>query len=214
MSSLRLQPTKFGNQNLILQKLTHEAIAIHSVRAFYLPRAFVALDNILGEDRLSKFEHAYPVDIYLESVDGFEGQGEFASKFGLQIQNSAKIQISKQEWSSSVSKFGQTILPDRPAEGDLIHIPMTGGLFEITYVFHQTPFYQLNQYYAWKLSIELFRYASEKIQTGNSEVDVFESLHSFDTSVNNISDVISDNVDMVDKADDLVFDRDNPFGSI
>jgi hypothetical protein len=183
----------------------------------YIPRAFVALDEMLGEDRLSKFEHAYPVDVYFESVDGFEGQGEFASKFGLQISNSAKLQISKQEWATKVGQYGTSILPDRPSEGDLVYIPMTKGLFEITYVFHQSPFYQLGQYYAYKLSIELYRYSSEKLDTGIEAIDSFENAHSLDITVNTNTDILErggNNNEFTTRADDLVFSTQNPFGEI
>lgn len=202
---------------MILEKLNAEAIQIHSIHALYIPRAFVALDDILGEDRLSKFEHAYPVDIYFESVDGFEGQGEFASKFGLQIQNSAKLQISKQEWTTKVAQYGNSILPNRPTEGDLVYIPMTKGLFEISYVFHQSPFYQLGQYYSYKLTIELFRYSSEKLDTGIESVDMFEETHSADVAINPDMDNLvrgSNNNKFTTRADDLVWSSDNPFGSI
>lgn len=217
MSSLRLQPGIYGNQNLILDKLNHEAVQIHSIKAFYIPRKFVALDEILGEDRLSKFENAYPIDLYWESVNGYEGQGEFASKFGLMIQNSARVVLSKQGWAQNVAQYGTSVLPNRPTEGDLIHVPMTKGLFEVMFVDHQTPFYQLGQYYTYKLTIELFRYSSEKLDTGIEEIDAFEETHSTDITVRPALDDLvrgADNTKFVDRAKDLVWNSNNPFGEI
>jgi hypothetical protein len=217
MTSLRLQPGGYGNQNLILDKLHHEAIQIHSVRASYIPRTLVAEDTVLGEDRLSEFNKAYPIDLYIQSVDGFEGPNSFASKFGLQIQSSATVLISRRGWDQMVGQHGTTVLPNRPSEGDLIHIPMTKGLFEIMFVDHQTPFYQLGQYYSYKMTIELFRYSSEQIETGVPEIDAFEATHSTDVDVNSELAAFlrgADNAEFKDRKDDFVLDVNNPFGDI
>jgi hypothetical protein len=217
MTSLRIHPGAYGNQNLILEKLHHEAIEIHSVRASYIPRTLVSEDTILGEDRLSEFKHAYPIDLYVQNVDGFEGQNSFASKFGLQIQSAATVLVSKRGWDAAVGKYGTTILPNRPSEGDLIHIPMTKGLFEIMFVDHQTPFYQLGQYYSYKMTIELFRYSSEKIDTNITEIDAFEDNHSADVQIRTDLDtakIPAANTKFNTRADSLVFSTNNPFGEI
>ncbi len=217
MTSLRVQPRTYGNENLLLEKLHHEAIEIHSIAANYIPRKFVAEDTVLGEDRLSEFKNAYPIDVYVQNVDGMEGQGSFASKFGLMIQSSATLVISKRGWAQAVGQYGQTILPNRPAEGDLIHVPMTKGLFEIMYVDHQSPFYQLGQYYSYKLTVELFRYSSEKIDTGVSEIDTFGTTHTTDIAIKPALEELlrgADNTKFTDRASDLVLDTNNPFGDI
>jgi hypothetical protein len=216
MTSLRILPGQYGNQNLILQKLQTEAIAIHSTPGMlYIPRALVAEDSILGEDRLSKFEHAYPVDIYIENVTGFEGQNSFASKFGLQIDSGAIFQISRTAWAQQVQRYGTSILPNRPSEGDLVYSSTTKGLFEITFVDHLSPFYQLNQYYTYKLHVELFRYSSEKIATGVPEVDAFTSKLSQDITVRTDPDTASkaaDNTKFKDRASTFIKTVHNPFG--
>lgn len=217
MTSLRVQPQTYGNQNLILEKLHHEAIQIHSIRASYIPRKLIAEDSVLGEDRLSQFNDAYPIDLYLQNVDGFEGQNSFASKFGLMIQSGATVLISKKGWGQTVGQFGKTILPNRPTEGDLIYIPMTKGLFEIMFVNHQTPFYQLGQYYSYQMTIELFRYSSEKIDTGIAEIDVFEIAHTTDTTLRPDLDTLlreADNKKFTERTTDLILDTNNPFGDI
>lgn len=217
MTSLRVQPQTYGNQNLILEKLHHEAIQIHSIRASYIPRKLIAEDTVLGEDRLSQFNDAYPIDLYLQNVDGFEGQNSFASKFGLMIQSGATVLISKRGWGQAVAQYGKTILPNRPSEGDLIYIPMTKGLFEIMFVNHQTPFYQLGQYYSYQMTIELFRYSSERIDTGITEIDAVELAHTADTTLRTDLDTLlrgADNQKFTDRTADLILDQNNPFGDI
>lgn len=140
-------------------------------------------DEILGEDRLSQFKEAYGIEMYLESHDGFEGQGAFIQKFGLMMEQSATLTVARRRWEQLVGQHGKTILPNRPCEGDLLFFPLTGGLFEIKFVKHQDPFYQLGRLYVYKLQVELFQYSSEKIDTGIKEIDVFETLKSFDEEV-------------------------------
>jgi hypothetical protein len=217
MTSLRVNPVGYGNQNLILEKLHDEAIQIHSVPARYIPRTLIAEDLVLGEDRLSEFKEAYPIDIYIENADGFTGQGSFASKFGLQIDSGGVFVISKRGWAAAVARFGETILPNRPGEGDLIYLPMNKGLFEINYVDHQAPFYQLGQYYSYKCNVELFRYSSEKIDTGVDCVDDFNTLNTQDVAVRPNPDTtkrVADNTKFKNRASTLVLDKNNPFGDI
>ena len=113
---------------------------------------------------------------------------------------------------------GTTYLPNRPNEGDLIYYPLTKGLFEIKFVKHQEPFYQLGKLYTYKLDIELFQYSSEKINTGIPEVDVFEDLKTFDVTQNTVEEAtgFADNQAFKDKAtsENAVFDENNPFGEV
>jgi hypothetical protein len=184
----------------------------------YMPRKLVALDKLTGEDRLSQFKTAYPIPMYMENSDGgFEGQQAFASKFGLQMEQSATLTVARREWNKLCGRYKDGQLPNRPAEGDLIYFPMTGGLFEINFVQHQTPFYQAGQLYVYQLNIELFRYASEVIDTGVADVDVFESLKSADVTVNANVDVAADfgdNTKFKAKKPDHFFNPGNPFGDL
>lgn len=168
------------NEQYLLEDLIIESISIFGQEMYYIPRTLVARDDILGEDRLSKFKDAYAIDMYLESVDGFEGQGAFIQKFGLMMEQSATLTVARRTWERFVGKHTDIVLPNRPAEGDLLYFPLTGGLFEIKFVDHQDPFYQLKKLYVYRLQVELFQYASERIETGNKEIDVFETLKTFD----------------------------------
>lgn len=171
------------NEQYLMEDLIIEAISIWGSDFYYIPRTLVAKDEILGEDRLSKFKTAYPIEMYLETVDGFEGQGAFIQKFGLMMEQSATLTVARRRWDQLVGQYGQTQLPNRPCEGDLLYFPLTNGLFEIKFVQHQDPFYQLGKLQVYKLSVELFQYSSENIDTGLREIDVFEDLKTFDTDL-------------------------------
>jgi hypothetical protein len=120
--------------------------------------------------------------MYFENVDSFGGQGAFIQKFGLMIEQSATLVVARRRWEQLVGRYGQTQIPSRPNEGDLIYFPLTGSLFELKFVQHQDPFYQLGKLYVYKLQVELFQYSSERIDTGIAEIDTFESLKTFSTN--------------------------------
>lgn len=203
------------NEQYILEDLIIESIKTYGQTFYYMPRTMVAKDEILGEDRMSKFKDAYPIDMYLESVDGFEGQGAFINKFGLMLEQSATLTLARRTWEKVVGRHTDIQLPNRPCEGDLLWFPLTNALFEIKFVQHQDPFYQLRKLYVYKLQVELFQYASEKIETGNKDIDVFETLKTFDVDKQDDVDVpqsYGDNNKFKDEAESIVFDTSNPFG--
>lgn len=170
------------NEQYLIEDIIIESLKIYGQEMFYIPRTLVSKDNILGEDRLSEFKQLYPIEMYFENVDSFDGQGAFIQKFGLMMEQSATLVVARRRWEQMVGRFGQTTIPTRPNEGDLIYFPLTKGLFEIKFVKHQDPFYQLGKLYVYKLQVELFQYASERIDTGVAEVDVFESVKTFSTN--------------------------------
>lgn len=205
------------NEQYLLEDLIIESISIWGQEFYYIPRSLVAKDGILGEDRLSKFEDAYPIDMYLETVDGFEGQGAFIQKFGLMMEQSATLTVARRTWERLVGKHNGSILPNRPCEGDLLYFPLTKGLFEIKFVEHQDPFYQLKKLYVYRLQVELFQYASERMETGIEEIDVFETLKTYDTDKQADVDVVQsygDNNKFKIEAEDIIFDSSNPFGEV
>lgn len=211
-------PNGRTNSNLVLESVTAEVIEMYGIDCIYVPRTLVNEDMVLGEDRLSKFQNAYPMIGYFENIERFGGQGAWASKFGLQQEQSAQFRISKRGWSKAVAQFGTTILPNRPTEGDLIYVPLNNGLFEIMFVDHQTPFYQLGNYYSYSLTIELFRYSSERMDTGIAEIDAFEAKLSTDTALNKpIEDQAQhkpNNQEFIDRAKLFTINSRNPFGDL
>lgn len=158
----------------LMEDLFVEAIKIYGVDCYYLP-----IDNpeqrdlIYGEDPLKKFESAYPLEMYVVNVDGYGGEREFFSKFGLEIKNTMTVIVSKRSYNRWV--------PDnRPKEGDLIYVPFLsqrGEMYEIRYVDYSDNFYVLgNRYpYFYKLELEKFKYSQEKIETGVEIIDVLSS---------------------------------------
>lgn len=200
------------NEQYLLEDLIVESIGIYGQDFYYIPRTLIAKDEILGEDRLSQFKTAYPVEMYLENVDGFEGQGAFIQKFGLMMEQSATLTVARRRWEQLVGRYGQTQLPNRPCEGDLLYFPLTGGMFEIKFVQHQDPFYQLGKLYVYKLNVELFQYSSEKIDTGIDEIDAFEDLKTFDVEKQDDvqkPDSYGDNTNFADEAQSIVVTRSN-----
>ena len=171
------------NEQYLIEDLIIESLKIYGQEMRYIPRKLVAKDDILGEDRLSKFEQQFPIEMYFENVDSLEGQGAFIQKFGLMMEQSATLVVSKRRWEQMVGRHGATQVPGRPNEGDLIYFPLAKKLFEIKFVQHEDPFYQLGKLYVYKLQVELFQYASEAIDTGDREIDNFETLKTFNTNI-------------------------------
>lgn len=169
------------NEQYLVEDIIIESLQIFGQDFFYIPRTLVSKDEILGEDRLSEFKQSFPIEMYFENVDSFDGQGAFIQKFGLMMEQSATLVVARRRWEQLVGRYGATTIPTRPCEGDLLYFPLTKGLFEIKFVKHQDPFYQLGKLYVYKLQVELFQYSSERINTGIEEVDAFESLKTFNT---------------------------------
>ena len=176
-----------GEQYLI-EDLIIESLKIYGQEMMYIPRTLISKDEILGEDRLSQFNSSFPIEMYFENVDSFAGQGAFIQKFGLMMEQSATLVVAHRRWEQLVGRYGVTQIPTRPNEGDLLYFPLTKGLFEIKFVQHQDPFYQLGKLYVYKLQVELFQYASEAIDTGVAEIDVFETLKTFNTNTTRSQD--------------------------
>lgn len=149
-----------------------EAIHLQGNRVFYLPRKYQKYDPILGEDVLSKFEVALPVDMLVESYQGYEGDREVMTKFGLQIKDQVRATIARIHFEYAVGRYAKSLIPGRPNEGDLIYIPEFTQLFEIKFIENQEPyFYTLGRLPAYNLLLEAFQYASEEINTGIESID-------------------------------------------
>ena len=146
-----------------------------------MPRTLVNQDKIFDEDELSRFTQAYPMEMYLDNVNGYEGQGDIFTRFGLEVRDQATFVLAKRRWEDLVLTSGGTFTQTtRPSEGDLLYMPKTKSIFEIKYVDFQNPFYQLNQIYVFRLVCELFEYSSEDLDTGITEIDAIETKYSQD----------------------------------
>lgn len=160
------------NEQRLVEDLIIEAIQIKGHDIYYMPRTTVTPDHILGEDIMSKFTQVYPIEMYLNNVQGWEGDGELMSKFGIQVTDQATFVVSKRRWEDAVASQATSLqLPLRPAEGDLLYFAKTKAFFEIKYVNHLDPFFQIGKFYVYSLQCELYQYSSETIDTGNAEID-------------------------------------------
>ena len=166
---------RVSEQNLY-EDLVIECLKIYGFELYYLPRKAFNEDRILGEDPLNNYEHAYPIEMYLESNTGFEGQGEFLSKFGVQTVESANFVVSRKRWLEVAGSTGNTVLALRPAEGDLLYFPLTKSYFEIRKVEGDKPFYQVGKLYVYKMTCELMQFSSEVINTGIPEIDTYQDI--------------------------------------
>ena len=161
-----------GSEQRLIEDLTVEAIKMHGEDMVYIPRTLMNEDKLFGEDTQSKFDDGYSLEMYIESADGFEGDGDFVSKFGLEIRDSVSLVFAKKRFEQVVTVNEASI--SKPREGDLIYFPLSKGLFEIKFVEHENPFYQLGKLHTYKVSCELFVYSHEEIDTGYSDIDALE----------------------------------------
>jgi hypothetical protein len=166
------------NEQRLQENLIIEALSIYGHETYYLPRNIVNRDTILNETIQSKFGDAFKVEMYVSNVDGFEGDGQFISKFGLEIRDQVKLVVARKRWEELVGRFKVT-QSVRPAEGDLIYFPLVNGLFEIKYAVGDSPFYQLQNLPTYELTCELFEYGNEQIDTGVLEIDDVERNEAF-----------------------------------
>jgi len=163
-----------GEQSLV-QSLINEQLKMYGVDVHYMPRKYLTEKSILKEVVQSKFDDAYPLEAYIDNFDGYGDNPTMLSKFGIQATNEVTLIISRERFETYISplmKNEENIkLSTRPKEGDLIYFPLGDRLFEIKYVEHEKPFYQLKENYVYELRCELFRYEDEVIDTGVDEID-------------------------------------------
>lgn len=159
-----------------------ECIRFYGFDILYLPHTQVDVDRIFLEDTLKKYENAIPLEAYLERVDGYGGDGELMQKFGIEIRDTATFVVARSRWESVIGQGRGSVLqlPNRPAEGDILYMPLTKSYFEIKRVESHDPFYQLGKLYVYKLQCELIQYSSEMFDTGHTEVDKIEIDFSLD----------------------------------
>ena len=162
--------TSHAEQELI-NELTSEVIKIHGMDVFYIPRTIVKEDLLLDEDVLSRFSTAYEIEMYLKSTEGFGGEGDLVSKFGLDVRDEVIFTVHKDRFELATTK-------PKPLEGDLIFLPMSKGLFEIKFVEHEQPFYQAGKNYSFDITCELFQYSEEQLETGITAIDDIEKEQS------------------------------------
>ena len=168
------------NEQHLYEDLAIEAIQIYGHDVFYIPRTLVNKDELFGEDALSRFDDAYGIEMWMETQEGYEGEKELISRFGLEIRDETTFVVSRRRWDNTVSSDANLIVNTRPDEGDLIYMPTVKKLFEISFVDHDDPFYQIDNLPVYKLYCRTFEYSSEVLDTGIYAIDDIETKRSTD----------------------------------
>ena len=210
----------YGREQDLVEDLTIEAIKIYGHNIKYMPRTKVNVDNLFGEDTLSKFDEGIDIEMYIKNVEGFEGEGDLLSRFGLEIRDQITFTVARKRFDQAITspklitEVGYNLIHEsgdnkapsrqfltgskdteafvlegddylntisRPQEGDLIYFPMVGKIFEIKFVEHEQIFYQTGRLQTYDVRCELFEYSSERISTGNTEIDIIETTYSLNT---------------------------------
>ena len=173
---------RYSEQELY-EDLIIESLKIYGQDVYYLPREIVNKDLIFQDDNVSRFDDAYKLEMYIENTEGFDGEGDLFTKFGVEIRDAATFIVSRRRFLSTVAKyeqkqeFGGNFY--RPREGDLISLPLSNSIFEITKVEDESPFYQLKDLPVFKIRAELFEYNDEDFDTGVQAIDGVEAAHGF-----------------------------------
>jgi len=214
------------NSQSLVEDIVIETIKYAGIDCYYIPRTISdSFDEVLGEDELSEFNQKFPIEMFVETIDGFEGDGDFISKFGLEIRDTITLNVSKKRFLEECTKNDILDSDDnlyvRPLEGDLVYFPFNKGLFEIKFVEHEQPFYQLGKNYIFTLKTELFTSSHENIidplgednpVDGNEDYIVFDDNET--SYANNTGDTTNSDNWFENINDDINNEFTNPTGDI
>ena len=159
----------------LYEDLVIESLKIYGQDVYYLPRTLVNEDTLLGGDPTSQFASANKIEMYIENIEGFDGEGDLFTRFGVEIRDEVTLVVAKRRFETQVKRMNNTgISLDRPAEGDLVFIPLTKKMFEIQHVEHEQPFYQIENLPVFKLRCTLFEYTGEDLDTSIDDIQSIE----------------------------------------
>ena len=179
---------KVKSEQNLYEDIIIESMKIYGQDVYYLPRTIVNENTILGEDVASSFTSSYKIEMYLENTEGFEGEGDLFTKFGVEIRDEATFIVARKRWSQTVASSSNAITVLRPKEGDLIWLTLSNKLFEIMHVEHESPFYQLSNLPTYKMRCQLFEYSGEDLDTGIADVNSIQSDFGYRVSLTMDSD--------------------------
>ena len=178
MATNRYFKQKVRSEQNLFEDLVIESLQMFGQDVYYLPREIVNKDKIFLDDVPSRFSDAYKVEMYIENTEGFEGEGDLFTKFGIELRDQATLIVSRRSWVQLVGKRLE-VANFRPREGDLIYLPMSESMFEVRRVETETPFYQLKDLPTFRLQCELFEYSDEDFDTGVDTIQDVETENSF-----------------------------------
>lgn len=200
--------TNSMEQNLI-EDLVIESIKIYGHDVYYCPRKAGNLDEIYGEDPLTEYTTAFPIDMYIRSYDSYEGDGQFLSKFNLEIRDQVTFTVAVRTFLNEVAQYAYVSALTRPLEGDLIYLPMADRLFQIKYVNKIPVFYQMGNIQMYDVVAEMFEYSGEVLNTGIDAIDNIEKTY----TLNTLSDKVNANTFNLDTQSQDVFADNSEFQS-
>ena len=165
-----------ASEQRLVQDLINEQLKIYGVDVFYMPRKFVGTDDLMKENIVARFDDSFAIEAYIQNYEGFQGSGDLMTKFGVKTTDELTLVISKERYEDFIGTFytdgaDETVLTSRPKEGDLIYFPLSDSLFEIKFVEHENPFYQLGKLYMYQLTCELYEYEDAIIDTSIAQID-------------------------------------------
>lgn len=169
---------RMTGESLLMESVIDESIQIMGHNIYYIPRESVDnADLIFGESTKVRFEHAYLIEAYIANVEGFEGDNDFFSKFGLEIRDTTNLVVSRRGFS----RVMPTTLRRRPQEGDILWVPLMHRMFEIKFIEEELAFFSLGKRnpYIYEMRCEQFRYSEEDFATGVEEIDEVENDSAF-----------------------------------
>lgn len=205
-----------SQEQTLIEDLVVEAIKMHGIDVYYLPRNVLNKDEVILDDKLSTFNKAILIEMYIKNVEGFEGEGDLLGKFGLEIRDRMTMTMSRRSFFEEVEL--QTTLT-RPREGDLVYFPLNRKFFEIRFVEHEAVFYQMGSLQAYDLVLELFDYNHETFATGITAIDNRFTDLTHDASANGFvgveeTDTQADNETIQAEANVFIdFSNTNPFST-
>ena len=166
-----------ANEQNLIDNIIKESIKVYGHDVNYIVRTSEQKDSIFNEDDETSYSTQYPVEMYIKNVDGFEGEGDFVGRFGLEIRDQITFSVAKSTFAELQSNLA------RPREGDLIYFPLTKKIFEIQFVEHEAVFYQSGGLQTYDLQCELYEYSDEDFDTGITEIDQVETVYAFKTQI-------------------------------
>lgn len=184
---------KVRSEQNLYEDIVIESLQMFGQDVYYLPREEVGRDHILGDEIPARFGSSYKLEMYIENTEGFDGEGDLFSKFGIEIRDEASFIVARRRWKTTVGRI-ETDLGDRPREGDLIYLELSKSLFKINHVEHEQPFYQLSNLPVYRLRCSLFEYNDEDLDTGVEDIDDIEynSAYSYVMTLDQTSTLISE----------------------
>jgi hypothetical protein len=182
------------------ESIVIQALKIYGQETVYLPREIVNRETILSEDAVSRFEVGYPIEMYIENTEGFDGEGDLFTKFGVEIRDEATFVVSRRRFNQTIGTNEDFI---RPREGDLVYLGLTGSVFEIMRVEADNPFYQLSNLPTFKMYCEKFEYSDEDFDTNIPELDEVLEQDTYTLNIS-LADSGSDNINIGSEAYQLV----------